>query len=118
MPRLKDKYKEDIVPALCETFDYKNVHQAPNVEKVVVNVGLGEALDNAKALEAVGALMASGQIKALSCAHKKGIVGEKLVALYEHCQKDPWRMAVVLERKKPFDDIPPEQLGLFSTESV
>jgi large subunit ribosomal protein L5 len=51
MPRLKDKYKEEIVPTLVKEFGYSNVHQAPRIAKVVVNVGLGEALQNAKALE-------------------------------------------------------------------
>jgi large subunit ribosomal protein L5 len=51
MPRLKDKYKEEIVPTLIKEFGYSNVHQAPRIAKVVVNVGLGEALQNAKALE-------------------------------------------------------------------
>ncbi|MBN1217688.1 MAG: 50S ribosomal protein L5 [Anaerolineae bacterium] len=51
MPRLKDRYKEEIVPALVKEFSYSNVNQAPRISKVVVNVGLGEALQNAKALE-------------------------------------------------------------------
>jgi large subunit ribosomal protein L5 len=51
MPRLKEKYKNEIIPAMLKEFGYINVHQAPKVSKVVVNVGLGEALQNAKALE-------------------------------------------------------------------
>ena len=51
MPWLKDKYNEEIVPAMVKEFGYKNVNQAPRVNKVVVNIGLGEALQNAKALE-------------------------------------------------------------------
>lgn len=51
MPRLKDRYKEEIVPAMMKDFGYSNVHQVPKIAKVVVNVGLGEALQNAKALE-------------------------------------------------------------------
>ncbi len=51
MPRLKDRYQEEIVPAMVKEFDYSNVNQAPRVSKIVVNVGLGEALQNAKALE-------------------------------------------------------------------
>lgn len=51
MPWLKDKYNEEIVPAMVKEFGYTNVNQAPRVNKVVVNVGLGEALQNAKALE-------------------------------------------------------------------
>jgi len=52
MNRLREKYKKEIVPALRKAFQYKNVMQVPRVEKVVVNIGLGEAMDNAKALEA------------------------------------------------------------------
>lgn len=51
MPRLKDRYREEIIPAMVKEFDYSNVNQVPQVTKVVVNVGLGEALQNAKALE-------------------------------------------------------------------
>ncbi len=51
MPQLKEMYKNEVVPSLCKEFDFKNVHQAPQITKVVVNVGLGEALQNAKAIE-------------------------------------------------------------------
>ena len=51
MPRLKEKYNEEIVPAMLKDFGYDNVMQVPKVSKIVVNVGLGEALQNAKALE-------------------------------------------------------------------
>lgn len=51
MPQLKEMYKNEVVSALCKEFDFKNVHQAPRITKVVVNVGLGEALQNAKAIE-------------------------------------------------------------------
>jgi large subunit ribosomal protein L5 len=51
MPRLKEKYNEEIVPAMLKEFGYDNVMQVPKVAKIVVNVGLGEALQNAKALE-------------------------------------------------------------------
>ncbi|MFH1908011.1 MAG: 50S ribosomal protein L5 [Chloroflexota bacterium] len=49
---LREKYLKEIIPALTKAFDYKNVMQVPRVEKVVLNIGLGEAMDNAKALEA------------------------------------------------------------------
>ena len=51
MPRLKDMYKEELVPALQNEFGYANVNEVPRVNKVVANIGLGEALQNAKALE-------------------------------------------------------------------
>jgi large subunit ribosomal protein L5 len=49
---MQDLYNKEIVPALRKAFDFKNVMQVPRVEKVVVNIGVGEALDNPKALEA------------------------------------------------------------------
>lgn len=53
VPRLKEQYKNHVVPAMMETFKYSNELQTPRLEKVVVNVGAGEALQNAKALDAV-----------------------------------------------------------------
>jgi len=52
VPRLKQKYKEEIVLALREEFDYSNVMQVPRVTKIVVNIGMGEALENVKSLDA------------------------------------------------------------------
>lgn len=51
MPRLKDTYKNDILPAMMEKFEYKNVNQVPKLEKIVINMGMGDAKDDAKALE-------------------------------------------------------------------
>jgi large subunit ribosomal protein L5 len=51
MPRLKDKYREEVVPGMVKDFGYSNLHEVPRITKVVVNIGLGEALQNAKALE-------------------------------------------------------------------
>jgi large subunit ribosomal protein L5 len=50
--RLKERYQKEVVPALVKTLDLSNVMQAPRIEKIVLNIGLGEALDNAKALDA------------------------------------------------------------------
>ena len=52
MPRLKDRYKTEMVPALMQEFGYRNVMEVPRLEKIVVNIGLGEALENVKALDA------------------------------------------------------------------
>jgi large subunit ribosomal protein L5 len=52
MARLREKYREDVVPELMKEFGYSNVMQVPQLKKIVVNVGLGEAVSNAKALEA------------------------------------------------------------------
>jgi large subunit ribosomal protein L5 len=52
MNRMQDLYNKEVVPALRKAFEFKNVMQVPRVEKVVVNIGVGEALDNPKALDA------------------------------------------------------------------
>ena len=49
---MKEKYQKEVVPALMKSFDMNNIMRVPRIEKVVVNIGLGEALDNAKALDA------------------------------------------------------------------
>lgn len=51
MPRLKDKYKNEVAPALMTKLGYKNVNQLPKVEKVVINMGVGKAKEDAKALD-------------------------------------------------------------------
>lgn len=80
-PRLKERYKNEALPALMKEFGYRNVMQAPRLEKVTVNVGLGEAVQNAKALEA-----ASQDISVITGQHpvitraKKSISNFKLRA--------------------------------------
>ncbi|MEA3335835.1 MAG: 50S ribosomal protein L5 [Chloroflexota bacterium] len=51
MPRLKEKYRDEVVPALLEEFNYENPMQVPGLEKVVLNIGMGEALQSAKSLD-------------------------------------------------------------------
>ncbi len=76
---LKEKYKTEIVPKLTEQFSYTNVHQVPKVVKVTVNRGLGEASQNAKALESSIAELATitGQKPVVTRA-KKAIAGFKI----------------------------------------
>ena len=52
MPRLKDRYRSEVVPALMKEFNYKNVMQVPRLEKVVLNMGVGTAVQDAKTLDA------------------------------------------------------------------
>lgn len=76
---LKEKYKEEIVPALMEEFGYSSVMQVPRLTKVVINVGLGEALDNAKAIDfAVGDIVAITGQKPVVTKAKKSIASFKL----------------------------------------
>ncbi len=51
MPRLKDLYKKDIVPAMMKKFSYKNIMEVPKLEKVTINMGMGDAHENAKSLD-------------------------------------------------------------------
>jgi large subunit ribosomal protein L5 len=51
-PRMKEKYQKEVAPALQQKFNYKNVMQIPRLDKIVVNMGIGEARDNPKVLEA------------------------------------------------------------------
>ncbi len=78
-PRLKEKYKNDVVPAMMKEFSYKNIMQAPKVQKVVLNVGLGEAIQNIKLLDAAQKELAmiTGQ-KAVVTKAKKSIATFKL----------------------------------------
>lgn len=50
-PRMKERYQQEIVPAMMQEFRYENIMQVPRIQKVVLNIGLGEALQNARALE-------------------------------------------------------------------
>jgi len=79
--RLKDKYRAEVAPALKEHFQYKNVMEIPRLEKIVINMGLGDCKDNAKALEqAVGELETIAGQKALVTKAKKSIANFKLRA--------------------------------------
>ncbi|MBF7083497.1 50S ribosomal protein L5 [Desulfallas sp. Bu1-1] len=79
MPRLKDKYNQDVVKAMMEKFGYKNIMQVPKLEKVVINMGVGEAIQNSKAIDAaVNDLMTiTGQRPVVTKA-KKSIAAFKL----------------------------------------
>ncbi len=78
-PRLKARFKAEIVPQLVKEFGYANVMQAPRVDKVVLNIGLGEAVANGKALEAASGDMGTitGQHPVITRA-KKSISNFKL----------------------------------------
>lgn len=77
--RLKEKYQSEIIPALLQEFDLKTVMQVPRLVKVVVNVGVGEAIQNAKALDATVADLTAicGQKPVITRA-KRSIAGFKL----------------------------------------
>ncbi len=76
---LNEQYRNDVVPALMKEFEYSTVMQVPRLDKIVINVGLGEALDNAKAIEFAtnDITQITGQKPVLTKA-KKSIAGFKL----------------------------------------
>lgn len=80
-PRLKQKFREEIIPALMKRFNYRSPMQVPRLEKVVINMGVGEAVQNPKVLD--GAMqdlaLITGQKPAVTRA-KKSIAGFKLRA--------------------------------------
>jgi large subunit ribosomal protein L5 len=76
---MHERYKNEVAPALFKQFGFKNVMQVPRIEKVVVNIGVGEALDNAKALDAaVGDLTTVTGQKPVTTKARKSIANFKL----------------------------------------
>ena len=77
--RLKEKYQKEVVPSLQKEFDYNNPMQVPSVHKVVVNIGMGEAIQNAKAMDAAVSDLASitGQRPVITRA-KRSVAAFKL----------------------------------------
>jgi large subunit ribosomal protein L5 len=81
MSNLKESYKNEVIPRMMELYGYKNVMQVPRLEKVSINIGLGEAIQNAKALESAEADLTaiSGQHPVITRA-KKSIAAFRLRA--------------------------------------
>lgn len=79
MPVLKDKYQAEVAPALMKKFEYKSVMQIPKLDKIVINVGAGEAKDNAKVIDSISGDLAkiTGQ-KPIVCRAKKSVANFKL----------------------------------------
>jgi large subunit ribosomal protein L5 len=78
-PRLKAKYQSEVVPAMMQEFNYTSIMQVPRLQKAVLNIGLGEAIQNAKALDAaVGDLAAITGQKPVITKAKKSIANFKL----------------------------------------
>lgn len=79
MARLKETYVKEVAPALMNKFNYKSVMQIPKLEKIVINVGCGEAKENAKVVDAIVAdlVQIAGQ-KPVLCKAKKSVANFKL----------------------------------------
>ncbi len=79
MNRLEQKYLEEVVPAMVKEFNYTSIMQAPKLEKVVVNIGVGDAIDNPKVLDdAVNELMLITGQKPVVTKAKKSVANFKL----------------------------------------
>ena len=77
--RLKEMYKADVAPALMKKFGYKSVMEIPKLDKIVINVGAGEAKENAKAIDAIsGDLMKITGQKPVVCKAKKSVANFKV----------------------------------------
>ncbi len=98
MNEMQKRYKEEVVPAMMKTFSYRNVMQVPKVEKIVVNMGLGEALQNARILdtsmEEMGII--TGQKPVLTRARKS-------IANFKLREGNPIGCCVTLRKKKMYD---------------
>ncbi|MDU4130491.1 MAG: 50S ribosomal protein L5 [Clostridium perfringens] len=79
MNRLQERYEKEVVPAMMEKFGYKNIMQVPKIEKVVINIGVGEAKDNPKVLEsAVSDLQIIAGQKPVLTRAKKSVANFKI----------------------------------------
>jgi len=120
MARLNDKYKEEIVPALKEKFQYENIMEVPKLVKVVVNMGLGEAIANPKALDAaVGDMTQITGQKPIVTKAKKSVAAFKVregmsigckvtlrgEKMYEFCDR---LVSVALPRVRDFKGVSPK----------
>ena len=98
MPRLKERFLSEVVPAMQREFGYQNVMQVPRLVKVVVNVGLGEALQNVKALDAAAKDIATitGQKPIITRAKKS-------IATFRLREGNPIGVKVTLRGKRMYD---------------
>ena len=98
MSRLRTYYAEKVVPQLKERFGYKNVHQIPRLEKVVINMGVGEAVQNPKAIESAAADL--GQIAGQRPSIRRS---KKSIANFKLREGLPIGVAVNLRRDRMYE---------------
>lgn len=98
MSQLKEKYLKEVVPALKKRYGYKNVMQVPHLEKVVLNIGLGEAITNDKALEA-----ARRDLAAISGQHAVTTLSRKSIANFKLRVGMPIGLKVTLRGARMYD---------------
>ena len=98
MSRLKERYKEEIIPNLMKLYGYKNSMQVPKLDKVVLNIGVGEATQNAKALEA-----AEKDLGAISGQHPVITRAKKSIAAFRLRTGMPIGLKVTLRGERMYD---------------
>jgi large subunit ribosomal protein L5 len=98
MSRMKDLYEKEVVPKLIETFKYKNVMEVPKFSKVVLNMGLGEAIQNVKILET-----AAEELKAIAGQHPVITRAKKSIAAFKLREGMPIGCMVTLRQSRMFD---------------
>jgi large subunit ribosomal protein L5 len=98
MARLKEKYKEEVVPRLMEICGYKNIMQVPRLEKMVLNIGVGEAISNAKSLEA-----AEQDLVAIAGQHVVTTRARKSIANFKLREGMPIGLKVTLRGQRMWD---------------
>ena len=98
MSRLKERYRKEIIPNQMELHGYKNIMQVPRLEKIVLNIGLGEAIQNAKALEA-----AERDLVAISGQHPVITRARKSIAAFRLRTGMPIGMKVTLRGERMYD---------------
>ncbi len=98
MARLKNKYQETVVPAMIEEFGYKNAMQVPRLEKITINVGVGEATQNAKAIDA-----AVAEITAIAGQRPVVTRAKKAIANFKLREGIPIGCMVTLRRERMYE---------------
>ena len=96
--RLKQYYKKDIIPKMIKDFSYKNIMQVPKVTKVVVNMGLGEALQNIKVLDS-----ATEEISDMTGQHPVITRARKSIASFKLREGNPIGCMVTLRRERMYE---------------
>ncbi len=98
MSRLRERYRNEIIPELMKRYGYQNIMQVPRLNKVVLNIGLGEAIQNAKALEA-----AEGDLTAISGQHPVTTRSKKSIAAFKLRTGMPIGLKVTLRGERMYD---------------
>ncbi len=98
MSGLRERYQREVVPALRERYGYRNVMQVPHLEKVILNIGVGEAIQNAKALEG-----AEADLVAISGQHPVTTRAKRSIAAFRLRQGMPVGLKVTLRGRRMYD---------------